>query len=108
MGKDVHDIVRSLEERSILRRILMELSMEEQLYTEQQALPAAMQILLRMRLKNLEDEFRHKQKLVSEMDVNQDVHQYLSLLQDLQTLRKDIDDQRGQISSHSGPSEPKK
>ena len=82
--------------------------MEEQLYTEQQALPSAKQIILRMGLKKLEDEFRQKQKLVSEMDINQDVHQYLSLLQELQTLRKGIDDQRGQISSHSGPSEPKK
>lgn len=82
--------------------------MEEQLYTEQQALPSAKQIILRMGLKRREQEFREKQKLVSEMDVNQDVHQYLSLLQDLQTLRKEIDEQRGQISSQSDPREPKK
>lgn len=108
MGKDANDIVRSLEERSILRRILMELLMEEQLYTEQQALPSAKQIILRMGLKRREQEFREKQRLVSEMDVNQDVHQYLSLLQDLQTLRKEIDEQRSQISSQSDPREPKK
>ena len=108
MGKDVHEIVNSLEERSLIRRILMELLMEEQLYTEQQALPSAKQIILRMGLKKRETEFRKKQKLVSEMDVHQDVHQYLSLLQDLQALRKDIETQRGLISNHPIPTDPKK
>lgn len=108
MGKDVHDIVNSLDERSVLRRILMELLMEEQLYTEQQALPSAKQIVLRMGLKKQEVEFRKKQKLVSEMDIHQDVHQYLSLLQDLQVLRKDIENQRGLISNHSIPTDSKK
>jgi DNA primase len=98
MGKDVHEIVSSMEENEELRCLLMELLMEEQLYTEQQALPSARQIILRMGLKKLERSFREKQKHISEMDVNQDVHRYLSLLQELQTVRKDIEKQRDLIT----------
>jgi hypothetical protein len=98
MGKNVYEIVSSLEEDSLIRRLLMELLMEEQLYTEQQALPSAKQIVLRMGLTKLERLFREKQKHISEMDVNQDVHQYLSLLQELQAVRKDIEKQRDLIT----------
>ena len=36
------------------------------------------------------------------MDINQDVHQYLSLLQELQTVRKDIEKQRDLITQKVG------
>ena len=99
MGKDVHEIVASLEQNDLLRRLLMELLMEEQLYTEEQSPLAAKQIILRIGLTRTEQKFREKQQQISEMDVNQDVHQYLSLLQELQTLRQAMEEKRSLIAS---------
>jgi len=99
-GDNVQDIIASLTEQEMLRRLLMELLMEEQLYNESQALPAVQQIILRMKLRKMEKDFLEKQQKISELSIDHDVHQHLSLLQELQTLRKDIEKQRNTISKH--------
>ena len=99
-GDNVQDIIASLTEQEMLRRLLMELLMEEQLYNESQALPAAQQIVLRMKLRKMEKDFLEKQQKISELSIDHDVHQHLSLLQELQNLRKDIEKQRNTISKH--------
>ena len=106
-GDGVHEIISSLEEQDTLRRLLMELLMEEQLYNEKQALPAAEQIVLRMKLQKLERDFLEKQQVLSELSINHDVHQHLSLLQELQTLRKDIETQRNLISKNESEASKK-
>ena len=99
-GDTVQDIIVSLEEQDKIRRLLMELLMEEQLYNESQALPAVQQIILRMKLRKMEKDFLQKQQHLSELSIDHDVHQHLSLLQELQILRKDIEKQRNLISKH--------
>ena len=86
----------------MLRRLLMELTMKGDLYDQNQARPAAEQILLMMSLTQKKKQFRIMQKQISEMDVSEDMHQYLSSLENLQKVRKEIDVLIQQISPTKG------
>ena len=97
-GHTIHEILASMEERDMLRRLLMELMMKGDLYEQSQAQKATKQILDKLILSALEEKFRTTQKSLSEMDAEHDLHKYLSLLQEFQDLRTQIEAQRNKIA----------
>ncbi|MEC7987827.1 MAG: hypothetical protein VX278_21855, partial [Myxococcota bacterium] len=96
-GVSINDILKDMEAQEEMRRLLLEMVMLNDLYEAEKVTFATKQILLRMELGSLERSLSQKQHDLSLVDIQTDINQYLTLLQELQRLRVQIDEQRRKI-----------